>query len=92
MLALLAISDAQRDLGLVIISLFIIGLGVFLIVTPAAHLIVSDQRASRWLKLSELKTPDERNRAITTARYYYRCLGAVIVAFGFLLFCAAVLF
>ncbi len=40
-----------------------------MILTPAEHILASDRKTARWLNLAE-------------ARVFYRCVGAVILAFG----------
>ena len=78
----LLIADVNVGVGLSLLSLAVIGVGVFFILTPAPHLLQSDHRTGRLLYESEMKLSGDKKRAIASAASFYRLFGGVLVAFG----------
>jgi cbb3-type cytochrome oxidase subunit 3 len=78
----LAADQAHRDVGLAFMSLCVIGMGAFFILTPAEHLLKSDQRMARWLYKAELKATGNEKRAVAAAAAFYKLFGGTLVFFG----------
>src|SRR5262245_3070467 len=79
---LLAVSEFHRDVGLVLVSLAVIAVGAFFVLTPAQHLLKSDRKTAHWLYEREIKRSGDQTRAIAAAALFYRLLGYVLVTFG----------
>ncbi len=86
---LLAVQQIDAGpIGLFIIALGIIAVGVFLILTPAQHLLKSDRTMASWLYRQELKASGDEQRAIAAGALFYRLIGACIVGLGAVFFLA----
>jgi hypothetical protein len=83
LLMLLAANDVH--LGLVLVAMGVIGVGAFVILTPARYLLQSDRRTARLIYESEMKRHGDKEMAIAAAAFWYRLFGSVIVAFGLVL-------
>ena len=79
---LLAADQSHGNVGLVLMSLCVIGMGMFFILTPAEHLLKSDQRMARWLYKAELKASGNEKRAAAAAAMFYKLFGGTLVFFG----------
>lgn len=77
------LADAELNAGAapILISLAVIAVGFFFILTPAQHLIMSD-RKGRWLYEQEMRVSGDRKRAVAAAAFFYRLFGGVLVIFG----------
>jgi hypothetical protein len=79
---LLIANVASIGIGMSLIGLAMIGIGVFVLLTPAQHLLQSDRKTARWLNEREMKVSGDRNRAIANAALFYRLFGCALIIFG----------
>ena len=79
---LLAANQSHRDVGLVFMSVCVIGMGIFFILMPAKRLLRYDQRMARWLYKAVMRSTGDEKRAAAAAATFYKLFGGTLVFFG----------
>jgi hypothetical protein len=74
----------NNGVGMLLIGLGIIGLGAFLILIPAKHILLTDRRTGYSLYRRELERSGDEKKAASAAGIFYRVLGIIVVGFGML--------
>ena len=76
----------SAPIGGAIVGFFIMAVGIFLIVTPAKHILQSDRRTGYSLYSQELKESGDEKRAVAAAATFYKMCGWFVLTFGAFVF------
>jgi hypothetical protein len=75
-------AGGNAGFGLYLLSLAVVGIGVFFMLTPAQHLLQSDRKTARRLHAQEMESSNDVDRAVAAAAFFYRLLGGALIVVG----------
>lgn len=79
-------SEKDKAVAMLLMGMGAVGIGVFMVLTPAKHILQSDRKTGYSLYRQELESTGDEKRAIAAAAVFYRLFGGFLIVFGAVIF------